>query len=61
MASIEDILYEAYELGISENVFKKVTELRRKEKYKFVDLTTVYTKAFNKVLKKSIKHKKQLI
>ena len=60
MASIEDILYEAYYLGIKDKVFKKVSKLKEKEKYKFTDLNTIYTKAFNKVLKKSLKHKKQL-
>lgn len=52
MASIEDIMYEAYHLGIKDMVFKEVKKLKEKEKYKFADLNTIYTKAFNKVLKK---------
>jgi len=56
MASIEDIMYEAYHLGIKDKVFKKVKKLKEKEKHKFTDLNTIYTKAFNKVLKKSIKN-----
>jgi len=55
MASIEDIMYEAYHLGIKDKVFKKVKKLKEKEKHKFTDLNTIYTKAFNKILKKSIK------
>ena len=52
MQTPEDIMYEAYKLGIHKKVFKKVTKLKRKEKYRYTDLNTLYTKAFNKVFKK---------
>lgn len=55
MASIEDILYEAHYLGITDTVFKKLKKLKGKEKHKFTDLNSLYTKAFNKSLKKFIK------
>ena len=60
MTTIEDILYEAHHLGITEEVFKNVSKLKSKEKHKFTDLNTIYTKAFNKVVKKYFKHKKQI-
>jgi hypothetical protein len=50
MATIEDIMYEAYHLRINDNLLKKVCELKQKDKYKFTDLSTIYTIAFNKVL-----------
>jgi uncharacterized protein (UPF0335 family) len=56
MVTIEDIMYEAHHLGITDMVFKKVSELKKKEKHKYTDLNTIYAKAFNKVLKKSIKN-----
>jgi len=58
MGSIEDIMYQAYDLGINEKVFKKVRKLRSKNKYRFSDLNFIYTLAFNKTLKKSKKNKK---
>lgn len=57
MGSIEDIMYEAYDLGINEEVLKKVTKLKQKNKYKFIDLNHVYTVAFNKIIKKKEKIK----
>ncbi len=52
MQTLEDIMYEAYKLGIYKKVFKKVMKLQRKEKHRYTDLNTLYTKAFNKVFKK---------
>lgn len=54
MTTIEDIMYEAHYLGITDEVFKKVSKLKEKKKHRFTDLNTLYTKAFNKVSKKSI-------
>jgi hypothetical protein len=54
MSSIEDIMYEAYNLSVKDEVLTKVCELKQKEKYKFVDLASVYTIAFNKVLKEVV-------
>lgn len=45
-------MYEAYKLGIYKKVYKKVKKLEQKEKYRYQDLNTIYTKAFNKVFKK---------
>jgi len=53
MAKIEDILYEAHSLGLREKVFEKVGKMKIKEKYKYVELSTVYEKAFLKVKEKS--------
>jgi len=52
MQTLEDIMHEAYKLGIHKKVYKKVKKLKQKEKYRYQDLNTIYTKAFNKVFKK---------
>ena len=52
MSRIEDVLYEAYELGIREKVFTKVEKMKRKEKYRYTELNVLYEKALNKIKNK---------
>lgn len=55
MAKIEEVLYEAHSLGLREDVFEKVGKMKSKEKYKYVELSVIYEKAFSKVKEKSKK------
>tara|TARA_R100000541_G_scaffold52393_1_gene60104 strand:- start:343 stop:519 length:177 start_codon:yes stop_codon:yes gene_type:complete len=57
--SLEDLVYEAYNLGLKEKLFKKVTKLRKKldSKSQYYHLSDLYEKAWQKVLKKSKKNK----
>jgi len=43
MPNIEDIMYEALDLGIKENVYKTLGKLKRENPYK--DLSDLYDKA----------------
>lgn len=52
MSRIEDVLYEAYELGIREKVFAKVEKMKRKEKHRYTELNVLYEKALNKIKNK---------
>ena len=52
MTTIEDIMYKAYDLGLSDEVYDKVKKLKEKKKHRFTDLNTIYTKAFTKITEK---------
>ena len=52
MSRIEDVLYEAHDLGIREKVFTKVEKMKRKEKYRYTELNVLYEKALNKIKNK---------
>jgi len=58
--SLEDLVYEAYNLGLKEKLFKKVTKLRKKldSKSQHYHLSDLYEKAWQKVLRKSKKKNK---
>jgi len=49
MSSIEDILYSAYQQGKRDEVYKKVNEIKSKNKH--MPLEEVYDKAYEIVLK----------
>ena len=49
MSSIEDKMYEAYRLGITEDVFREVNKLKSKEENKYCTQYQMYDKAFYKV------------
>lgn len=49
MCNIEDIMYEAHKMGIKKEVFDKVSELKKEEKYKYTPLSEIYGLAFEKV------------
>ena len=57
MSSLEDLVYEAYNLSLKEKLFKKVTKLRKKldSKSQHYHLSDLYEKAWQKVLRKSKK------
>lgn len=55
MSRIEEIMFEAYELGLKDQVFEKVSKIKSKEEYKHVPLEDVYEKALNKVKEKKLK------
>ena len=52
MSSIEDIMYEAHRLGITEDVFREVNKIKSKEENKYCTLYQMYDKAFYKVITK---------
>ena len=52
---IEEILYEAHAYGLRVEVLNKAFEMQRKQKYKHVDLVSIYQKAFDKTIKEKTK------
>tara|TARA_R110000803_G_scaffold36853_3_gene79257 strand:- start:282 stop:437 length:156 start_codon:yes stop_codon:yes gene_type:complete len=50
MSSIENLLYSAYQQGKRDEMYKKVNEIRSKNKY--MPLKVVYEKAYDIVMKK---------
>lgn len=49
MSNIEEILFESFNLGIEEKVFKEVEQLTKEKKY--FNLKLLYEEAFNNVIK----------
>ena len=52
---IEEILYEAHAYGLRVEVLDKAFKMQRKQKYKHVDLVSIYQKAFDTVIKQKTK------
>jgi len=52
---IEEILYEAHAYGLRVEVLNKAFEMQRKQKYKHVDLVSIYQEAFDTVIKQKTK------
>ena len=52
---IEEILYEAHAYGLRVEVLNKAFEMQRKQKYKHVDLVSIYHQAFDTVIKQKTK------
>jgi len=52
MCRIEDVLYEAHDLGVREEVLIEVSKSKSKEKNKHKELFYLYEKAFDKIKKK---------
>lgn len=52
MGNIEDIMYEAYRLDITDDVFDEVEKLKNKEENKYCSPYDIYDKAFYNVLNK---------
>ena len=52
MSNIEDIMYEAYRLGITGDVFDEVEKLKNKEENKYCSPYDIYNKAFYNILNK---------
>ena len=50
MSKIEDIVYEAIELNLRDELFKKVSELESKSN-RFIEKSDLYEKALNKLKK----------
>ena len=48
MSKIEDILYEAYYLGLRDEVINEVSNVRNEEKNKYTPLSDLYEKALKK-------------
>jgi len=49
MCKIEDVLYEAYDLGLRVKVLEEVSKSRSKEKNKHKELSDLYETAFKKI------------
>jgi hypothetical protein len=49
MNRIEDVVYEAYTLGLRDQVFDEVSKLKNIKEYKYVRLYDIYEMALNKV------------
>lgn len=52
--TIEEIIYEAYELGIREELLNRVSRMRGKDKYRYASLKDIYEKALQKVKEKAL-------
>ena len=50
--TIEEIIYEAYELGVREELLNQVLKMKGKEKYRYTPLKDMYERALNKVKKR---------
>lgn len=50
--TIEEIIYEAYELGIREELLNRVSKMRGKDKYRYTPLNDMYEIALQKVRKR---------
>jgi len=60
MGVIEDVMYEAYELGIEEEVMKEVGKLRNTPKYRYLPLSNIYEDAFNNVVNRNNEKKETM-
>jgi uncharacterized protein (UPF0335 family) len=49
MSKIEDVLYEAHDLGLREKVLEEVLKSKSKEKNKHKELSDLYETAFKKI------------
>lgn len=45
MTRIEEIVFEAINLGISDNLYKRVKKLSNKQEYKYAELQKIYEDA----------------
>lgn len=57
MSRIEDVVYEAYDLGLKDEVFSKVSTLKKEKKHKYTELSDLYDLALlesKKQLKKVV-------
>ncbi len=52
MSNIEDIMYEAYRLGITGDVFDEVEKLKNKEDNRYCTPYDLYDRAFYNILNK---------
>jgi len=60
MGAIEELMYEAYELGIAEEVMKEAAILKDSPKYRYSPLSKIYEDAFNNVIKRNNEKKKTM-
>ena len=51
--SLEDICYEAYKLGIKEELFKEANKIRKQNPY--METLDIYEQAFGNIRKKTLK------
>ena len=58
MGVIEDVMYEAYDLNINEEVMKEVSKLRNTPKYRYLPLSKIYEDAFDNVVNRKNEKKK---
>jgi hypothetical protein len=49
MSRIEEIVIEAYELGLKDQIFEEVSKMKFQEKYRYIPLDDVYEKALKKI------------
>ncbi len=60
MDNIEDIMYEAYELGLQEEVIKEAGKLKDRPKYRYSPLSNIYEDAFNNIIIKENEKKESM-
>ena len=52
MCKLEDTLFEANELGLRDEMFKKIKELRQKKESRYLEYKDIVESAFNDLKKK---------
>mgnify|MGYP001396738630 CR=1 FL=1 len=60
MGAIEELMYEAYELGLQEEVIKEAGKLKDRPKYRYSPLVNIYEDAFNNIINKENEKKKTM-
>ena len=49
MGTIEEIVYKAYDLGIRDELFSRVNQLKFSSEHKYKELIQIYEKAFREL------------
>ena len=60
MGAIEELMYEAYELGLQEEVIKEAGKLKDSPKYRYSPLVNIYEDAFNNIIIKKNEKKESM-
>ena len=60
MGAIEELMYEAYELGLEKEVMKEAAILKDSPKYRYSPLAKIYEDAFNNIINKENEKKENM-
>jgi len=60
MGAIEELMYEAYELGLQKEVIKEAGKLKNSPKYRYSPLANIYEDAFSNIINKDNEKKESM-
>ena len=60
MGAIEELMYEAYELGLQKEVIKEAGKLKDSPKYRYSPLANIYEDAFSNIINKDNEKKESM-